>query len=51
MKKRITARKFEGDDRHSWAVFLDGRPVQTGLTKAEVSYWKKMVAEQYKVEA
>lgn len=39
--KRITARKYEGDDKASWAVFIDGRPFCTGLTKSEVPYVKQ----------
>ena len=34
------ARKFEGDDCASWAIFVDGRPVLTGLTKSEVPYYR-----------
>ena len=39
--KRVTARKYEGDDAYSWAVFIDGRPWITGLSKREVPYYKK----------
>lgn len=39
--KRITARKYQGDDSYSWAVFVDGRPRMTGLSKSEVPYYKK----------
>ena len=39
--KRVTARKHEGDDAYSWAVFIDGRPWVTGLTKPEVSHYKR----------
>ena len=42
---KITAKKYEGDDSASWAVFLNGRPVMTGLTKSEVPYYKKQVLE------
>lgn len=40
-KSRVTARKFLGDDSHSWAVFIDGRPWVTGLTRPEVPYYKR----------
>jgi hypothetical protein len=40
-KKRVTARKFEGDDAASWAVFIDGRPFVTGLAKSEVPYYRR----------
>ena len=44
IKKRITARKHEGDDRASWAVFIDGKPFVTGLTQREVGHYKKKAA-------
>lgn len=44
---RITARKYGGDDSGSWAVFVDGRPAYTGLTRSEVDYYKRLVAEKY----
>ena len=43
--QRITARKYGGDDAYSWAVFLDGRPVVTGLSRPEVAYYKKQIAQ------
>lgn len=44
---RITARKYMGDDAYSWAVFADGRPVVTGLSRPEVAYHKRQVAAMY----
>lgn len=44
--KRITARKYMGDDAYSWAVFVDGRPVVTGLSKREVAYWKARLEKE-----
>ena len=44
-KKRVTAKKYMGDDLYSWAVFLDGRPVMTGISKSQVKYYKKQVRE------
>ena len=41
-KPKITARKYEGDDVYSWAVFIDGRPVYTGLDRRSVAHYKKM---------
>jgi hypothetical protein len=38
--RRVTARKFSGDDQHSWAVFIDGRPFVTGLGRSEVPYYR-----------
>lgn len=46
MKTRITARKYLGDDAYSWAVFVDGRPKVTGLSRREVAYWKKRLATE-----
>lgn len=52
---RVTAKKFGGDDSHSWAIFIDNRPWLTGLTKSEVSYYRtnahrKIAAEMGGVE-
>lgn len=47
MKQRITSRKYQGDDLQSWAVFLDGRPMMTGLSKREVPYYKEQVRKIY----
>lgn len=42
---KITARKYLGDDTHSWAVFINGTPFVTGLTRREVPYYKAQAAE------
>ena len=42
-KYGITARKHGGDDQASWAVFLNGSPILSGLTKREVPYYKNQV--------
>ena len=44
---KITARKYMGDDKYSWAVFVDGRPVVTGLLRSQVAYYKRLVAKQH----
>lgn len=44
-KKRVTAKKHMGDDLYSWAVFFDGYPVVTGLSKREVPYYKRQVRQ------
>jgi hypothetical protein len=44
---KITTRKYLGDDRYSWAVFRDGRPVVTGLSQREARYY----ADQFRKEA
>lgn len=41
--KRVTARKWGGDDAYSWAVFLDGRPGYTGLSQSSTRYYRKLV--------
>lgn len=43
-RQNITTRKFNGDDAYSWAVFKNGIPVYTGLSKSECMYYKKLVA-------
>lgn len=48
-KKRVTAKKYMGDDRYSWAVFLDGYPIVTGIAKTQVPYYKKRVREMNKI--
>lgn len=45
MAARITARKYNGDDAASWAVFIDGVPFDTGLTRREVPYVKRIAQE------
>lgn len=44
-KPKITARKYMGDDAYSWAVFVNNRPVVTGLARSQVAYYKKLAAE------
>jgi len=44
--KRITAKKYNGNDSCSWAVFLDGKPKFTGLQKREIEYYKRIVKER-----
>jgi hypothetical protein len=38
--RRVTARKYGGDDAYSWAVFIDGRPWITGLHRSEVAHYR-----------
>lgn len=42
MKRNITIRKYMGDDAYSWAVFVDGRPILTGLSRSEAQYYKRL---------
>lgn len=46
--KRVTARKYQGDDAYSWAIFVDGRPTVTGLSRREVTYWKARIERELK---
>jgi hypothetical protein len=41
-ERRVTARKYLGDDAASWAIFVDGRPRLTGLYRSEVAYYKQV---------
>lgn len=58
MKVEYTARKYDGDDAFSWAVFRkdhlpkghrgivfsdEARPVISGLSRSEASYHKKQL--------
>ncbi len=47
MSAKITARKYMGDDAYSHAVFVDGRPVMTGLSRIEAAYQKKVITGMY----
>lgn len=43
---KITARKYMGDDAYSWAVFRDGVPVFTGLSRSSLDYYKALAAKK-----
>jgi len=45
-KHGVSVRKYMGDDQYSWAVFLRGRPVITGLHRSEVDYYKRQVLKK-----
>lgn len=38
--RRVRIAKYEGDDAYSWALFLDGRPVYTGMSRSEAA-WRR----------
>ena len=44
-KVKVTAKKYNGDDAYSWAIFRSDSnyPVVAGLHKTEVQYYKKQV--------
>ena len=37
---RVKIRKYMGDDLYSWAVFVDGRPIITGLNQRSANFEK-----------
>lgn len=44
--KRVVIQKYEGDDRYSWALFVDGRPRYTGMGKSEAEYRRYLVRRE-----
>jgi len=48
-KPLFTIRKFQGDDKYSWAVFdvRGGRPAVTGCLKREAEYHRDRLTEKY----
>jgi hypothetical protein len=38
MKDRVTYCKADGDHRHSWAVFVDGRMKWNGMSREEAKW-------------
>ncbi len=47
LRQKITARKYEGDDCYSWAVFVRGIPAMTGLGRSEVDYYKRQLLKRW----
>jgi hypothetical protein len=43
---KVTISKYGGDDRYSWAVFVEKRPVVTGLSRDEARYHKGIIEKQ-----
>jgi hypothetical protein len=39
-KKQVRIAKWEGDDRYSWALFVNGRAVYTGMDRGEAG-WRR----------
>ena len=46
-KIKLTARKYEGDDKYSWAIFRSdqSQPVVSGLSKPEIPYYKRQIEQ------
>lgn len=49
-KRKIIARKHNGDDQGCWAIFVEGQsyPVVSGLQKSKVPYYKRLVEKTLK---
>lgn len=49
---KVTARKWNGDDAYSWAIFRSDQhePVTTGLSRPEVAYYRRVVLEAIEKE-
>lgn len=45
---KITYKKYMGDDLYSWAVFVNGRPVITGLNRRMAKYYADDMKRQQK---
>jgi hypothetical protein len=45
---KITAKKWNGNDKYSWAIFISGKnkPIITGLAKSEIPFYKKQIQEK-----
>lgn len=41
-KPVVRIAKWNGNDLYSWAVFVDGRPKWTGLSRREASYYAQI---------
>lgn len=50
-RNKVTSRKWMGNDLYSWAVFVDDKPVVTGLSKSEAAYHHRQIVELYKAKA
>ena len=43
---KVTAKKYEGDDCYSYAVFIDGRvTIYKGLSREEADHYKTVVRQ------
>jgi hypothetical protein len=51
--RKVTTRKYGGNDACSWAIFIDGRVVAglTGLNRGQASYYRTQVRERLAREA
>ena len=47
-KSEYTVKRYEGDDIYSWAVFKNNKPILTGQSRREASYYLKKFREDEK---
>jgi len=45
-KRHSRIGKYEGDDVYSWALFVRGRPVYTGMSKSEAAWRRRRYIEE-----
>jgi hypothetical protein len=43
---RVRIAKYGGDDKYSWAVFVDGKTAVTGLSRDEAKYHQGILRKQ-----
>ncbi len=48
-RKRSSVSKYEGDDLYSWALFVDGRAVYTGMSRSEAKWRRDIFVENGKL--
>jgi len=44
--KRVRIRKWEGDDTYSWAMFVDGRVIYSGMSKSEAEWRRRRFIDE-----
>lgn len=47
-KDKVTIKKYGGDDIYSWAVFVNGRVIQslTGLNRSQARYYRDTIKKE-----
>ena len=46
MPSKWTYKKYMGDDIYSWAVFQNGRPVSTGMSRQQAKLTKERLERE-----
>jgi hypothetical protein len=44
---KVTTRKYMGDDRYSWAVFVNGVVRYTGCSQSEATFRKRQILRDH----